>query len=150
MAAGKSTLASDLASRYQAVLFSEDQLLEGLYPGEIVDLPGYVQYALRVKETLKPVFVDLLRNGTSVILDFPANTVEQRRWLHALAVDAGASHELHYLQASDDKCKRQLAKRAAANPARRRTDTPQMFEAVTRHFQPPAEDEGLTVIQHRV
>ena len=38
MAAGKSTLARDLAGRENAVLFVQDDLLEALFPGEITDI----------------------------------------------------------------------------------------------------------------
>ena len=128
---------------------AEDQLLEGLYPGEISDLASYMKYSSLLKSTLQSVIVDLLQGGTSLVLDFPANTVEQRRWLVALAQRAGASYELHYLALSDQACIRQLAERAAANPDRKRTDTVEMFEAVTQYFQPPTAEESLTLIVHK-
>ena len=148
MAAGKSTLAKALAAQHGITVFSEDQLLESLYPGEITDLPGYVKYSTRLRETLQPVFIELLRSGTALILDFPANTIEQRLWLLELARQAGAHHEMHYLQRSDEQCKRQLEKRARENPARRRTDTPEMFDAVTKYFQAPSESEGVQLVVH--
>lgn len=148
MAAGKSTLATAMAQQKGCALMVEDQLLEGLYPGEISDLASYLKYSSLLKTTLQPVIVSLLRSGASLVLDFPANTVDQRRWLLALAQQAGVSHELHYLALTDQDCKRQLARRAAANPARRRTDTEQMYNAVTRYFQPPTADEPLTLIVH--
>jgi predicted kinase len=146
MAAGKSTLAEALAKRHGAAIFSEDQLLEGLYPGEIIDLAGYVKFSSRVKTALEPVLINLLQTGTALVLDFPANTVEQRRWLTSLAAQAGVAHEMHYLQRSDQQCKRQLEKRARENPERRRTDTPEMFDAVTKHFRAPGENENLNLI----
>jgi predicted kinase len=39
MAAGKSTLARDLAERRNAILLVQDELLERLFPGEITDIP---------------------------------------------------------------------------------------------------------------
>ena len=146
MAAGKSTLARELSEQHGLVVFSEDTLLESLYQGEIKDLAGYVEFSNRLKQTLQPVLIELLRNGTSLILDFPANTVEQRKWLLGLATAAGVAHEMHYLQRTDEQCKRQLEKRARDNPARRRTDTAQMFDAVTKYFKEPGEDENLNVI----
>ena len=35
-------------------------------------------------------------------------------------------------------------------PARRATDTPEMFDLVTAHFRPPSPDEGFDVIVHDV
>ena len=51
--------------------------------------------------------IDLLANGTSVVLDFPANTVNQRKWLKGIVVQADAHHEFHYLDSSDESCKAQ-------------------------------------------
>ena len=45
MAAGKSTLARELAERENAVLLVQDEFLERLFPGEIVDIPGFVKYS---------------------------------------------------------------------------------------------------------
>lgn len=149
MAAGKSTLAKELSEQHGLVVFSEDTLLESLYPGEIKDLAGYAAFSNRLKQTLQPVLIELLRTGTSLVLDFPANTIEQRKWLIGLAAQANVAHELHYLQRTDAQCKRQLKKRARENSARLRTDTPEMFDAVTLYFQEPGEDENLNLIIRR-
>ena len=42
MAAGKSTLARDLAVRENAVLLVQDDFLNALFPGEITDIPAFV------------------------------------------------------------------------------------------------------------
>ena len=47
MAAGKSTLARDLAERGNAVLLVQDELIDRLFPGEITDIPGFVKYSSR-------------------------------------------------------------------------------------------------------
>src|SRR5262249_35433059 len=54
MAAGKSTLARDLAERERAVLLAQDELLDHLYPGEIVDIPDFVKYSARLRRALEP------------------------------------------------------------------------------------------------
>jgi predicted kinase len=43
MAAGKSTLARELAERRNAILLAQDELLERLFPGEITDMPGFLE-----------------------------------------------------------------------------------------------------------
>ena len=48
MAAGKSTLSRKLAERENAVLLVQDEFLERLFPGEIVDIPGFVKYSSRL------------------------------------------------------------------------------------------------------
>lgn len=71
MAAGKSTLARELASREEAILFVQDELLDRLYPGEIQDLADFVRCSSRLREALSPVIEQLLQKGSTVVLDFP-------------------------------------------------------------------------------
>lgn len=148
MASGKSTLALQLSQQSEALLLSEDQLLAELYPGQITELDDYVRCSRRLKAALRDSLVQLLQMPVSLVLDFPANTREQRRWLAGLAEQASASVELHYLECSDELCKSRLAERARSQPERRQTDTVEMFEAVTRHFAPPSADEGIPVTHH--
>jgi hypothetical protein len=71
MAAGKSTLARDLAQRENAVLLVQDEFLDRPFPGEITDIPGFVKYSSRLKNALGPHVCALLSKGISVVLDFP-------------------------------------------------------------------------------
>ena len=148
MAAGKSTLAKELSREHGTVLISEDSLLGILYPGDISDVPTYIKYSERLKSAIQSMLVDLLSFGVSVFLDFPANTVNQRIWMKGLIEQANAMHELHYIERSDASCKALLAKRSAEQPERSTTDTPEMFDAITKYFEPPTDDEGLNVIVH--
>src|SRR5215203_5698137 len=101
MAAGKSTLARDLAQRENAVLLVQDELLDHLFPGEITDIPGFIKYSSRLRNALGPHVCALLSKGISVVLDFPANTKAQRTWFRELFERANAEHELHFVDASD-------------------------------------------------
>ena len=148
MAAGKSTLARELAVREHAVLLVQDELLETLYPREITDIPGFVKYASRLRSALEPHVCALLSKGISVVLDFPANTRAQRAWFRGIIERANVEHELHFVDASDAVCKRQLKDRSQTLPAGTPWTTDAEFEAITRYFQPPAEDEGFNVVRH--
>src|SRR5262249_2381526 len=101
MASGKSTLARELANRENAVLLVQDDLLDALFPGEITDIHGFVKCSSRLKNALMPHVCALLSKGISVVLDFPANTREQRAWFSELIERANVDHELHFLDASD-------------------------------------------------
>ncbi len=57
MAAGKSTLASELAAQDDAILLVQDEWLEKLFPGEVTDIPGFVKYSSRLKDALAPLAV---------------------------------------------------------------------------------------------
>jgi predicted kinase len=73
-AAGKSTLARELAEREKALLVVQDEFLDALFPGEIIDVQGFVKYSCRLKNALTPHICALLSKGISVVLDFPGNT----------------------------------------------------------------------------
>ena len=149
MAAGKSTLAKDLAERADAVLLVQDELLDRLYPGEITDIPGFVRCSSRLRSALEPHVCALLTKGISVVLDFPANTKAQRAWFRGVFERAKVAHELHFVDASDAVCKSQLKDRSKGLPADAPWTTEAEFEAITVYFQPPAEDEGFNVVRHR-
>lgn len=148
MAAGKSTLARALAEREDAVLLELDHLLERLFPGEIVDIPSFVTYSTRVRDALAPHISALLSMGISVVLDFPGNTRNQRSWFRQLCHRAGVEHELHFIEASDDVCKRQLRERSKGLPSGTRWTTDAEFDAITAYFEPPASDEHFNVVHH--
>jgi thymidine kinase len=79
MAAGKSTLARELARRENAILLVQDELLIKLFPGEIVDIPSFVKYSSRLKDALAAHVCSLLFRDIPAVLDFPGNTKESRQ-----------------------------------------------------------------------
>lgn len=149
MAAGKSTLARQIAEREDAILLVQDDLLGTLFPGEIVDIPGYVARARRLNDALTGHVCSLLSRGIPVVLDFPGNTRTQRAWFRTILDTAGAEHELHFIDVADDVCKRQLRARSARLEAGSAFTTDDEFDAITRRFEAPADDEGFTLIRIR-
>lgn len=148
MAAGKSTLARQLALRERAILLAQDDFLAALFPGEILDIPGFVKYSARLRNAFTPHVCALLSKGMSVVLDFPGNTKTQRAWFRKLTEAANVEHELHYVDASDLVCKAQLRERSKGLPAGMLWTTEADFEAVSAYFQPPSEDEEFNVVRH--
>jgi len=148
MAAGKSTLARDLAVRQNAVLLVQDDFLHALFRDEITDIPGFVKCSSRLKNALTPHVCALLSKGISVVLDFPGNTKTQRAWFRELIERANVEHELHFVDASDALCMIQLRDRSDRLPAGAAWTTDAEFEAVNAYFQPPAEDERFNVARH--
>jgi predicted kinase len=147
MAAGKFTLARDLAEREDAILLVQDQFLDSLYPDEITDIPGFVKCSSRLKNALEPHVCALLAKGISVVLDFPANTTAQRAWFRGIFERANVEHELHFVDAADVVCKRQLKDRSKDLPAGAPWTTDAEFETITAYFQPPSGDEGFNVVR---
>ncbi len=148
MAAGKSTLSKELARTHDAVLLNQDEWLAALYPDEITSIADYVRCSNRLRDALTPLVVDLLTRGTSVVLDHPGNTRRQRQWFRDLFERAHVPHELHFIDASDATCKRQLKQRSAALPEGAAWTTDAEFDAITTYFEPPTDDEGFNVIRH--
>lgn len=148
MSAGKSTLAKELAQRDNAVLLVLDDFLERLFPGQIVDIASFVTYSTRIRDALAPHICSLLSMGISVVLDFPGNTRNQRSWFRQLCQHAGAEHELHFIEASDEICKRQLRERSNELPPGTRWTSDAEFDAITAYFESPAADEHFNVIHH--
>lgn len=144
IAAGKSTLTAELATAPGTILISEDMLLAALYPGAIASVADYVRCAARLREAVQGIIIDTLKAGCSVVLDFPANTVAGRSWMKTLAAAAGADHCLHYLDVSDEECKRRLRRRNEDRAHAFQTSDAE-FDQITSYFVPPSLQEGFNV-----
>ena len=149
MAAGKSTLARELAAGENAMLFVQDEWLDALYPNGVINVATYPEYSGRINKLLAPVVIDLLSRGVSVVLDFPGNTRNQRASFREIIERAGAAHELHFLDTADAICKAQLKGRSAHLPPGTPWTSEADFELIASHFRAPAEDEGFNVVVHR-
>lgn len=145
--AGKSTLAAKLADAGDTVLISEDAWLGALFADQMSTGTDYMRFAAKLRSIMTPHVAGLLRSGVSVVLDFPANTVEQRAWMRELVTSNDVEHILHLLDVPDEVC---LARLRARNKAEEHpfTVTDAQFHAFTKHFAPPTEDEGFHVVRH--
>ncbi|PSB28659.1 AAA family ATPase [Stenomitos frigidus] len=148
MAAGKSTRAKRLAEEVGGVLLVEDELLSQLYPEEIVDLATYVKYSQRLKGAIANHIRALLAAGMPVVLDFPGNTLNQRKWFKELFESVGVPHRLHYLEVSDEVCKRQLRERSKGKVEGAAFTSDVEFDAITKYFQPPTDEEGFHIVRY--
>lgn len=147
IASGKSTLAATLAGKPGTVLVSEDAWLARLYGEEMQSVADYVRYAARLREAMQPHLVSLLRAGVSVVLDFPANTVENRAWMKQIIEASGAAHQLHYLDVPEALCKARLhARNEAGTHDFAATDA--QFELITRYFTAPTLEEKFNIVRH--
>lgn len=147
MAAGKSTLARKLTDELGGVLLSQDALLDALYPGEILEITDYARCSRRLCDALFSPIVELLKSGSTVVMDFPGNTPTQRAWFRSIIDASGADHRLYFLDVSDETCKAQLRERTAHLPPGSPWTTDAEFDAVTAYFQPPAESEEFVVVR---
>jgi predicted kinase len=145
--AGKSTLALSLARQHDATLLCEDVWLARLYPEELRDFNDYLVYAKRIQKVVAPLVIDLL-SRQSVVLDFPANTVQGRLWYRSLFEQAKVAHTLHHLPASNSLCLSRIAQRNLARPEGSHQLDEATFMTITALFVRPYESEGFHVVQH--
>ncbi|MFT6557421.1 MAG: putative kinase [Sneathiella sp.] len=145
MAAGKTTYARELAEKEKAVLISEDLWLSRLFPEEINTFQEYLTCSSRLKRVLQDHVQSLLRDGVSVVLDFPGNTRGQRAWFKNVCKEANAEHCLHYLERSNAECLVQLKKRNREKPEGSKRTSPEEFMMVTSYFEEPSVEEGFNV-----
>ena len=146
MGAGKSTKSKLIAVERNAVLLSEDEWLSQLYPQKIYSFDDYLKYSAILKPLIKKHVQNILSTGTDVVMDFPANTINQRKWFLNLVLEVKASHQLMYLELSNENCLKQIAQRRKEQPERAKFDTKEVFLYVTSFFEAPSESEGLNII----
>ncbi|PSB05557.1 cell division protein ZipA [filamentous cyanobacterium CCP2] len=145
MGAGKSTLSYKISQELNAILVSEDDWLTAIYPEEIQNFDDYLKYSSRLKPLLKGHIRSILNSGVSIVMDFPANTKNQRAWFKDIFLAEGIPHKLIHLDVDDKTCLERIAKRQKTNPERAQFDTEEVFRHVTSFFQPPSADEGFSV-----
>ncbi|MGB5556829.1 MAG: ATP-binding protein [Paracoccaceae bacterium] len=148
IASGKSTCAKELSQRPSTVLIDMDQWMSILFPAENASVEDFVRLSARLRDAMQPLVVDILKSGTSVVLDFPANTVGWRIWMKGIISDAQVSHELHVFDVPDEVCKARLRHRNQSGDHACTVDET-AFDLIGRHFVPPSPDEGFDVIVHR-
>ncbi len=144
---GKSTLSLRLADAPGVVRIVEDDWLNGLYGDEMASIQDYVCCAAKLRSLMEPHVASLLKAGVSVVLDFPANTVETRRWMRGILDEAGVSHALHVLDVPDEVCLERLQARTAKGEHPFAV-TKEQFQRISSHFVVPAPEEGFNVVMH--
>jgi predicted kinase len=150
MGSGKSTLSRKMSEELNAILLSEDEWLSTIYPEEIQNFDDYIKYSRRLKPLLKTHVRNILKAGLSVVMDFPANTINQRVWFKEIFLFENIPHKLIYLDVDDKTCLEGIRKRRQTNPERAQFDTEDVFQHVTSFFQPPSPDEGFFIeVVHR-
>lgn len=145
MGAGKSTYAKKLEQQTGAIRISEDEWLSQLYPDEIQTFDDFLVRHRQLLTVIRPHVQALLSAGNQVVMDFPANTRQDRQGFVRLADEVGASHDAVHLAASDELCLSRLAMRRTQQPERAAFDNEAVFTAVTRLFEAPQDDERLNL-----
>ena len=147
IAAGKSTLARRLAARPATLLITEDHWTSNLFSDDLKTIDDYSRLSARLRAAMGPHVVDVLRQGLSVVLDFPANTVGYRSWMRSLITQAKVAHELHLLDVPDMICKQRLQERNVGGKHPFQVSEAD-YDLFTSYFVPPGPGEGFNVVVH--
>jgi predicted kinase len=147
IAAGKSTLARRLAERPVTLLITMDDWMSVLFPTENRTIEDFGLLSARLRAAMGPHVVAVLRQGPSVVLDFPANTVKWRSWMRSLVTEAGVAHELHLLDVPDAICKERLRRRNESGHHPYQVDEA-TYDLFMSYFVPPTSDEGFNIVTH--
>jgi predicted kinase len=149
LAAGKTTLARELAADHHAVLISEDVWLSKLSDG-ISSFDDYLKWSRRCRSVMGPLIVDMLRAGVCVVLDFAGNTIAERAWARNLSDGARSPHMLHFLDVGEEECLHRLMARNERKPEGLyfASTTETEFRAICKWFQVPTSEEGLIITTH--
>jgi predicted kinase len=150
LAAGKTTLARQLAVDHHAVLISEDVWLSKLSDG-ISSFDDYLKWSRRCRSVMGPLVKDILRAGVSVVLDFAGNRIDERAWARSLSEEAGRSHILHFLDVDEEECLSRLLVRNDRQPEGLyfAGTSEAEFRVICKYFQVPTPEEGLNIKIYR-
>lgn len=147
IASGKSTLAKKLSKQHDAIVISEDEWLSQIFADEMSTIEDYIRYSNKLKRAMEPHLLSLIQIGLSIVLDFPANTLNQRAWMRNLIDKAGCEHVLHFLDVPVDVCKSRLQERNhQGTHAFQVTD--KQFDVISGYFDAPSPEEQFTIIKY--
>jgi len=149
IASGKSTLAAKLTAEHGTIMIAEDEWLAALFGDQMKTGADFVRCSKALRQVTGPHVAELLTAGTSVVLDFQANTVEARQWMRGILDRTDASHQLHVFDTPDEVCLDRLRKRNAGGE-HEFAATEAQFHQFSKHFVLPTPDEGFTIVRHGV
>ena len=147
VAAGKTTLARELAREIPAVRLSRDEWMLRLYGGRY-DERLYVERLGPCTELIWDLALEIVRSGGAVVLDWNFWSKERRSEARQRATAAGAEVRLHWLDVPVEV----VVERAAGRLRDRPPDAHEIDEEGVRHFatifEPPTGDEGIPIERH--
>jgi hypothetical protein len=97
------------------VVFCEDEWIDTL-GFEIRSLDDFREASSKCRNLIRPLAIELLRLGVSIVFDFAGNTITSRHWVRAIFEAADVDHLLHVIEASDAECLANIHRRNDEKP----------------------------------
>jgi len=143
---GKSTHASVLQQQ-GAIKLSIDEKVQSLFGEYGVDYPEdkYPEKEKVAKVRIQEELVELIRNGTEVILDFGFWKKADRDIYKNLIVQSGGEWELLYFKTSMEEINRRIEMRNKESGPNALTITPEMMNDFVEIFEKPANEDELVI-----
>lgn len=157
---GKTMYAHQIAEKYGAIRFSEDEWLSQLFvpdaPEGLLDEPMQVVGAWatekyqRCRSQIWVLCQQLLKQNISIVLDGAAANKEQRDLIRKKASDNNVGFQLHYVTSdTETRRKRVLNRNDQQGVTYSLEVTPDMFEHTEKFFEHPLGEElkGIVTVE---
>lgn len=145
---GKTTYAKSLIKKSGGVLLSCDEITLGVLGGQLGD--RHDEILQRIQQYLLTKALEILRNGSDVVLDWGLWTSEERSRIRNFFIEHGFEYELHYLDIPEGEWMERIKKRNLAVTAEKSCESYLVDEGLLRKasllFEPPSDDEICLVI----
>ena len=146
-AAGKSTLAQQMAAQINGVRFAIDEWMHAMFAEDMPDaleMRWVMSRVARCQDQIWSVAAQVLATGTDVVLELGLLRKSDRAAIKARVELAGHKAVFHFVDADVEVRRARVLRRNAERGATYSFDiTPTMFEAMERCFEWPTAEEAL-------
>jgi predicted kinase len=153
---GKTTYSRRLAAENGAVVFSIDEWMQNLFVGDLPAEAGmakidFAWFSERVDRCEKQIWVvaeQLLKQGTTVILDLGFIRKNRREKARNTASSLGFASQMHIVHADlETRRARVSVRNSNKGETYALTVTPAMFAFAEKMYEAPDDDESVLAIQ---
>ncbi len=144
---GKTTYAKALIKKSGGVLLSCDEITLGVLGGQLGD--RHDEILQRIQQYLLTKALEILRNGSDVVLDWGLWTREERSRIRHFFKEHGFEYELHYLDIPEGEWQERINKRNLLVSKGQSDDyfvDDGLYGKAISLFEPPSDDEIYLVI----
>ena len=144
---GKTTYAKALIKKSGGVLLSCDEITLGVLGGQLGD--RHDEILQRIQQYLLTKALEILRNGSDVVLDWGLWTREERSRIRHFFKEHGFEYELHYLDIPEGEWQERINKRNLLVSKGQSDDyfvDDGLYCKAISLFEPPSDDEICLVI----